>query len=142
MTIKIWDWIERRIICNVSGTVDMLQSAWLGMGNNEASLETILETVSEATACERCGGDGSGGDSGCECEDCGGSGALGEVYEYWAIDTWLGNVLQERGEGVFNADLIGIAGGMVWCRTTTGQSIASDAVIEAIFKDYIEGNDG
>lgn len=51
-----------------------------------------------------------------------------EVYEYWAVSTWLAEKLQEAGERV-DTDFAGLN---VWARTTTGQAISMDAVIRKI----------
>lgn len=54
-----------------------------------------------------------------------------EVYEHWIVSDWLGDRLSEKGEKVDNC----FAGLTVWARTTTGQGIAIDSVIEAITAD-------
>ena len=52
-----------------------------------------------------------------------------EVFEHWAVSGWLADKLEAKGEKIirnlfdFNA---------VWCRTTTGQAISMDRVIEEI----------
>lgn len=51
-----------------------------------------------------------------------------EVFEHWIVSDWLADKLAERGEKVDK----GFAGMIVWARTTSGQGIASDSVIEAI----------
>lgn len=51
-----------------------------------------------------------------------------EVYEHWIVSDWLADRLAEKGEKV-DKDFAGLT---VWARTTTGQGIASDSVIEAI----------
>jgi hypothetical protein len=51
-----------------------------------------------------------------------------EVYEHWIVSDWLADQLIARGEKV-DKDFGGMT---VWARTTTGQGIASDSVIEAI----------
>lgn len=54
-----------------------------------------------------------------------------EVFEHWIVSDWLAEQLAERGEKV-DTDFAGMT---VWARTTTGQGIASDSVIEAIAAD-------
>jgi hypothetical protein len=54
-----------------------------------------------------------------------------EVYEHWIVSDWLADRLAEKGEKV-DKDFVGLT---VWARTTTGQGIASDSVIEAIAAD-------
>ncbi|NCC40910.1 MAG: hypothetical protein EOM21_15975 [Gammaproteobacteria bacterium] len=54
-----------------------------------------------------------------------------EVYEHWLISGWLADKLREKGEAVCD-DLMGLT---VWGRSTTGQSIAIDRVIEQICRE-------
>jgi hypothetical protein len=54
-----------------------------------------------------------------------------EVYEHWAVSTWLAEKLQAAGERV-GTDFAGLN---VWARTTTGQAISMDAVIELITRE-------
>ena len=58
-----------------------------------------------------------------------------EVYEHWIVSDWLADKLEERGEKV-DRDFAGMT---VWARTTTGQGIASDSVIESICHELAEG---
>ncbi len=64
------------------------------------------------------------------------SGAVGhynheDVYEYWFISDWLADKLEDKGEIVLHefADFYS-----VWGRSTTGQAISMDSVIEDIAK--------
>lgn len=50
-----------------------------------------------------------------------------EPLEYWAVSEWLAKKLQERGEVVAEIGLM-----YIWARTTSGQAIAIDYVIEQI----------
>lgn len=63
-----------------------------------------------------------------------------EVYEHWAVSTWLAEKLAEKGERV-DTDFAGLN---VWARTTTGQAISADAVIEKITAEtgYASGGEG
>jgi hypothetical protein len=54
-----------------------------------------------------------------------------EVCEHWAVSSWLADKLIEKGEKV-DKNFLGLC---VWARTTTGQAIASDLVIEQITTD-------
>lgn len=54
-----------------------------------------------------------------------------EVYEHWIVSDWLANKLEAHGEKV-DKDFAGMT---VWARTTTGQAIAMDSVIENIYAD-------
>lgn len=51
-----------------------------------------------------------------------------EVFEHWIVDRWLADELKKRGETV--GELFGLR---IWGRATTGQFIAMDEVIRAIF---------
>ena len=51
-----------------------------------------------------------------------------EVFEHWIVSDWLANQLETEGEKV-DKDFAGMT---VWARTTTGQGIAMDSVIERI----------
>ena len=51
-----------------------------------------------------------------------------EVFEHWIVSDWLADKLAEHGEKV-DKDFAGLT---VWARTTTGQAIYADHVIEAI----------
>lgn len=62
-----------------------------------------------------------------------------EVYEHWAVSTWLAEKLIAKGEKV-DTDFAGLN---VWARTTTGQAISMDSVIEAIVSEtgYASGGE-
>lgn len=57
-----------------------------------------------------------------------------EVFEHWLVSGYLCERLAERGETVVDTDLFHQS---VWCRTTTGQSIKMDYVIEQIAADVL-----
>lgn len=50
-----------------------------------------------------------------------------EVYEHWLVSSWLARKLEAEGEVVGE-----FAGLTIWGRTTTGQAICMDGVIETI----------
>lgn len=52
-----------------------------------------------------------------------------EVFEHWAVTDWFADKLIEAGEKV-DKDFGNLC---IWARTTTGQGIASDGVIERIY---------
>lgn len=54
-----------------------------------------------------------------------------EIFEHWIVSDWLADKLAEHGEKV-DKDFAGMT---IWARTTTGQGIAQDAVIENIVKE-------
>lgn len=51
-----------------------------------------------------------------------------EVFEHWIVSDWLARKLEAKGEKV-DFDFAGLT---VWVRTTTGQAITQDAVIQEI----------
>lgn len=51
-----------------------------------------------------------------------------EVYEHWIVSEWLADELIKHGERV-DKDFAGLC---IWGRTTTGQAISQDAVIQKI----------
>lgn len=54
-----------------------------------------------------------------------------EVYEHWVVSDWLADKLIAHGEKV-DKDFAGMC---VWARTTTGQAIYIDDVVEQIAKE-------
>jgi hypothetical protein len=54
-----------------------------------------------------------------------------EIFEHWIISDWLADRLAEKGEKV-DKDFAGMT---IWARTTTGQCIAQDYVIQQIVND-------
>ena len=56
-----------------------------------------------------------------------------EVFEHWAISDYLGRKLEAYGEKV-EFDFQGL---VIWARTTTGQTIYADHVIELIAKELL-----
>ena len=50
-----------------------------------------------------------------------------EVFEHWIVSSWFAGKLKEQGESV--GELFGLT---IWGRTTTGQAIAMDSVIQQI----------
>lgn len=54
-----------------------------------------------------------------------------EVFEHWAVTDWFADKLEAAGEKV-DKDFAGLC---IWARTTTGQAIYADAVIERIYAE-------
>ena len=54
-----------------------------------------------------------------------------EALEHWLVSTWLANRLREEGEMVI--DFMDLT---IWGRTTSGQAIYIDSVIEDIFNKH------
>ena len=57
-----------------------------------------------------------------------------EVFEHWAVSRWLGEKLEAQGENV-DDDFAGL---VVWARTTSGQGIAQDGVIQRIAEELLK----
>jgi hypothetical protein len=56
-----------------------------------------------------------------------------EVYEHWVVSNWLADKLRAKGEIV--EDYLGLT---IWGRTTTGQRISLDSVIQEIVDDVMK----
>ncbi len=54
-----------------------------------------------------------------------------EALEHWIVSDWLAGKLEEKGEMVLR-DFLGLT---IWGRTTSGQLIAADYVIEEITRE-------
>ena len=54
-----------------------------------------------------------------------------EVCEWWLVSEWLLNKLEDKGETV-ERDFMGLC---IWARTTTGQAIWCDYIIQEIHND-------
>jgi len=54
-----------------------------------------------------------------------------EALEHWLVSDWLGNRLKEEGEMVVNFMNL-----TIWGRTTSGQAICIDRVIEDIYNKH------
>lgn len=54
-----------------------------------------------------------------------------EVFEHWIVSDWLADKLAAKGEKV-DKDFAGLT---IWARTTTGQAIYMDSVIEEVLAD-------
>jgi len=67
-------------------------------------------------------------------EDDGGEPELIEALEFWIVMPWFGDKLKKRGE-IVNKDFLGFC---IWGRTTSGQAISLDWVVQDILKDIVE----
>jgi len=57
-----------------------------------------------------------------------------EVFEHWAVSDWFADKLIAQGEKV-DKDFGGLC---IWARTTSGQGIASDGVVQRIYADMMQ----
>jgi hypothetical protein len=121
--------VDREVFCHVGGLIDEIQSAHDKHGSFfewrtyafecEPTDEQIANYISGNTT-----------DSYTPDEDeARVELAYGEIYGYWAVSEWLARQLREQGEPVAKFGLT-----HVWGRSTTGQSIALDYIIEKIVK--------
>jgi hypothetical protein len=60
-----------------------------------------------------------------------------EVLEYWHVDGWLAQRLEAQGERVVHLNELNL---VVWCRTTSGQSLFMDSCMEQITIDEVYSN--
>ena len=67
-------------------------------------------------------------------EDDGGDPELIEALEFWIVQPWFGDELKKRDE-IVNEDFLGFC---IWGRTTSGQAISLDYVVQDILKDIVE----
>ena len=55
-----------------------------------------------------------------------------EVFEWWIVSSWLGRKLESNDELIIKSGTL-----TIWGRTTTGQSITMDYVIEKIYENLV-----
>ncbi len=55
-----------------------------------------------------------------------------EIYEHWVVTPYLGGKLAAHGEAIVH-DFLGFPA--IWGRTTSGQAIAMDSIIETVCRD-------
>lgn len=68
-----------------------------------------------------------------ECEDCFEANQTPqEIYEWWIVSPWLGKKLLFEGEPIIDNNY-----GLWWGRSTTGQAISLDYVIQRIYDDLV-----
>lgn len=68
------------------------------------------------------------------CEHFGFDPYQNEALSHWIVSEWLADRLRDKGEMVSD-DIHGLT---VWGRTTSGQAIAMDSVIQSIYNDLQE----
>lgn len=110
-------WSVKRLT-DGAGEADIEFFAWRGGDEREPENETATVDSEAEAWCDACYR------SGIEPHEC-------EVFEHWAISSWLADKLADKGERV-DRDFAGL---IVWARTTTGQAISIDHVIETIVRE-------
>jgi hypothetical protein len=56
-----------------------------------------------------------------------------EIFEWWIVSSWLGEKLRENGYPVIERGW----GGWLWGRTTSGQSISLDGIVQKLVKESL-----
>jgi hypothetical protein len=56
-----------------------------------------------------------------------------EALEHWIVTDWFGDELKKRGEMV--GEILNLT---IWGRTTSGQAISMDYVVQDVLKDIVE----
>lgn len=134
--------VSREVHCCVSSLVSTLASGY-GASHSSVDLEEATEQAFELAcpiedwenAATDNGWHGDDEDSARQfCEDENVDPYEREVYEHWIVSDWLADHLIKRGEKV-DKDFCGLT---VWARTTTGQAIANDYVIDDILRELGE----
>lgn len=144
-----WELRERLVRNEVESRLSMTIARLVEL-EDEWTIEAIQDAESEATSvalgnCKTCKGSGEitmfdGDDE--YLEDCPTCEAIrddgpGEIYEYWAVSSWLASKLAERG-----AIVLDMPDGKVWGRQTTGQAITLDGIIADIAAELAADSDG
>ena len=125
--------VENEIFLNVSLLVNELLRK--DEDFQEAFYSVPMYTYIECSICE---GEGEVEDEDgdlIECENCEGRGEVEDVPNeplcFYAVSNWLSEKLQEQGEFILE-----YAGLNIWGRTTFGQSITLDYVINKITREF------
>lgn len=122
--------VKNSVLCCQSATVEKLStldpSFFDEIENSSRRIcvsccEAVAPDAEEDDSCENCGEH-----VGCDFE-------AQEIYEWWAVDNWLADRLSEHGEPIHEG-----LDAKLWGRTTTGQAIALDGVIQSIARDLHE----
>lgn len=66
-------------------------------------------------------------------EDDGGEPEIVEALQHWLVSDWFADELKKKGEIVGE-----YAGLVIWGRTTCGQAISMDYVVQDVLKDVVE----
>ena len=66
-------------------------------------------------------------------EDDGGEPEIVEALQHWLVADWFADELKKKGEIVGE-----YAGLVIWGRTTCGQAISMDYVVQDVLKDVVE----
>jgi hypothetical protein len=143
MTITAETLVAREVHYCVSSLVATLASCW-GVDHVNEDMDALHEQAQElcypiedwVSAATDNGWHGLDNDEDSArqfCEDENLDPYQNEVFEHWIVSDWLADHLAKRGEKV-DKDFAGMT---IWARTTTGQGIASDYVIDDILRELV-----
>lgn len=139
--------VGRHIMCCVTDMIEyIIRKSFEGNDNNIPFTEDDIENY-YMPICPECSSsygfeetefESEDGELLYECENCGIrlenidnlDTEPQEVYEWWAVTTWLGEKLKAKGEPV-----IELYGKSLWGRCCTGQAILLDSVISKICEE-------
>ena len=138
---KVGELVSREVYCSVSMLISELSQ-------NDKYMDEILEFsvsypefgrngLSEGR-CRKCLGEGAEITRGKvdsdydTCEDCFEPDAI-EALEFWIVSDWLADRLEEKGK-MITRDFLGLT---IWGRTTSGQAILIDGVINEIYEEMM-----
>lgn len=112
--------VQNEIFVNASRMIDALLKA-----EDQETTDALYGSLTHE--CEACNGDGYD-DEGEDCTECEGEGHITlEPLEFWAVTSRLSGKLSEWGGCTFECHGLDI-----WGRTTSGQAIAMDYIIQEI----------
>ncbi len=118
------------------GTQDFMLELWEGPGDYQEAAEGEGWVKDESDNMVRQPVEGSGEYESWQecCESEGIDFERREVFEHWAVSSWFADELRERGETVVDAQDWNV---QIWARTTTGQAISMDWIVQDIAKEVM-----
>ena len=155
MTISTQDLVTREVFANVSYLVAAIGKGDAECNANPADLRELIEQAWELSAPisdyeealiqegyiksndnywshPEYGGFDESAESICDFQNIDPYGL--EIFEHWIVSEWFADQLEAKGEKVERD----FAGQTIWGRTTTGQAIFLDSVVEDIRADLVK----
>jgi hypothetical protein len=127
---KLSAFIDQNVYTCQSSLIDALlanqevpEVEWEGIEN----LYPLFEKDGNVGTCGGCETEEVERNENDDCADCVGA---QEIFEWWICSSWLVEKLRAMGEPILDTDY-----GTWWGRTTTGQAISLDYVIEKIYDE-------
>lgn len=106
------------------------EAGWSVVKHHGAGFRAVKnEAASDDDVTDYCAAEDEAWQAACEHDDI--EPYAREVFEHWAISSWLADKLEAKGEKV-DRDFANL---IVWARTTTGQAIYCDSVLQDIAQD-------